>query len=374
MSNIYKNQIRTILDSTANSDFIKLLNDKAYVIFLYGAGQLGKKYYKILNENGISVKGFIVDQDYIPKIETDFHITTLDKAIETHKSNLIVISTICNSNFNFKTFFDKNRRVNIFHFSLLNYFLNSKFGDYYFFSDSNILKENLEKISNAFSILNSDDSKNEFVRHLKFRNSFNFDFVNPVSTKLYFPHFLSNRINSHFHYIDCGGYTGDTVMLFENDYGIKFEEITVFEPDPNNFKTLLHNIKSISDARKDVKLAVINKAISDTNKQINFSSSASEGSKISIVGNISIEAVSLEQFITKSNTFIKFDIEGEEIIALKGIENAIKKYKPIMAISAYHNPADLWEIPMLIHSINPDYKIELVLEGTDGMGLVYYAY
>jgi hypothetical protein len=56
------------------------------------------------------------------------------------------------------------------------------------------------------------------------------------------------------------------------------------------------------------------------------------------------------------------------------MKNAIKKYKPILAISAYHKPSDFWEIPLLIKYLNPDYKIDLVLEGLDGMGLVYYIY
>lgn len=57
--------------------------------------------------------------------------------------------------------------------------------------------------------------------------------------------------------------------------------------------------------------------------------------------------------------FIKLDIEGDEKIALEGGRNLIKKYFPRMMVSAYHKCEDLWELPLLIHEINPQYKIYL---------------
>ena len=53
------------------------------------------------------------------------------------------------------------------------------------------------------------------------------------------------------------------------------------------------------------------------------------------------------------------DIEGSEINALKGGKITINKYKPKLAISAYHKWDDLLKIPLLIHSIRPDYKFYL---------------
>lgn len=50
------------------------------------------------------------------------------------------------------------------------------------------------------------------------------------------------------------------------------------------------------------------------------------------------------------------DIEGAEYKALLGAEKTIKKYKPKLAICIYHKPEDVWEIPMLIHKINPNYR------------------
>ena len=45
------------------------------------------------------------------------------------------------------------------------------------------------------------------------------------------------------------------------------------------------------------------------------------------------------------------DIEGAEYEALLGARGTISKYRPGLAISLYHRPADLWQIPLLINEM-----------------------
>ena len=56
--------------------------------------------------------------------------------------------------------------------------------------------------------------------------------------------------------------------------------------------------------------------------------------------------------------FIKMDIEGYEIPALKGACETLRRFAPKLAISAYHNPRDVVEIPKLIAQSNPDYSVK----------------
>ena len=51
------------------------------------------------------------------------------------------------------------------------------------------------------------------------------------------------------------------------------------------------------------------------------------------------------------------DIEGAEAAALRGASVIIAKFKPKLAISGYHKKEDLWEIPLLIKKMNPEYNI-----------------
>jgi hypothetical protein len=57
--------------------------------------------------------------------------------------------------------------------------------------------------------------------------------------------------------------------------------------------------------------------------------------------------------------FIKMDIEGSELNALKGAKKVICKYRPKLAISVYHHPEDIYEIPKWIESLNLGYKFYL---------------
>ena len=58
----------------------------------------------------------------------------------------------------------------------------------------------------------------------------------------------------------------------------------------------------------------------------------------------------------KDITFIKMDIEGAEVEALKGAENIIRNKKPKLAICLYHRTSDFWTIPEMLHKMNPNYK------------------
>ena len=50
-------------------------------------------------------------------------------------------------------------------------------------------------------------------------------------------------------------------------------------------------------------------------------------------------------------------MEGADIPALMGSEKTIKRCKPKLALSIYHNIEDLWEIPLLVKKMVPEYKL-----------------
>jgi hypothetical protein len=67
------------------------------------------------------------------------------------------------------------------------------------------------------------------------------------------------------------------------------------------------------------------------------------------------------------------DIEGAEIDALNGASEAIKRFRPILAICVYHKPDHLWKVPLLISTYSDDYSLFLRPHDEEGWELVLYA-
>lgn len=57
--------------------------------------------------------------------------------------------------------------------------------------------------------------------------------------------------------------------------------------------------------------------------------------------------------------YIKYDVEGAEAEALLGSRAVISRDQPALLVSAYHRSADLFRLPLLVHALNPNYKLYL---------------
>jgi hypothetical protein len=72
--------------------------------------------------------------------------------------------------------------------------------------------------------------------------------------------------------------------------------------------------------------------------------------------------------------YIKMDIEGAEMDALRGSLEVLKRNKPSLAISAYHKPEDLWEIGLWLDGLDLGYKFALRQYGHQCFDTVLYAF
>jgi FkbM family methyltransferase len=57
-----------------------------------------------------------------------------------------------------------------------------------------------------------------------------------------------------------------------------------------------------------------------------------------------------ERLRLESINFVKIDVEGSELNVINGAKQAILKFRPIMAVAAYHYPAEAIEIATLLKS------------------------
>ncbi len=74
-----------------------------------------------------------------------------------------------------------------------------------------------------------------------------------------------------------------------------------------------------------------------------------------------------------ASVYLKFDVEGAEWEALKGSEQLIARARPLMAVSVYHHPDDLWQLPLWVAARDPGYRFYLRTQGEDGTEIICYS-
>ena len=161
-------------------------------------------------------------------------------------------------------------------------------------------------------------------------------------------------------FIDSGAYVGDTVKDLMS-YCSKVNYCISFEPDTKNLKHLSAQLAILNQNYPNTNFFIYPAGVYSSNKILSFSNQGINSSA-SFIDNsdIKIPVVALDEIVLNSNpNYIKMDIEGSEKEAILGAQKTIKKYKPNLAICLYHKPEDLWELPLLINKIEPNYKMYL---------------
>lgn len=205
-----------------------------------------------------------------------------------------------------------------------------------------------EELTAVYNFLADETSKKVFSETVLFKLDGNIEHLYSCETEPdeAFQNILKLKKGSSF--LDLGAYNGDTVLEFIERVGT-FSHITAVEPDKKSFAKLMNRTQNFDIER-------INAAVSEHLGTIPFSFKKSRGSGFG--GEDEISSVTIDFLCQeKSFDYIKFDVEGKELDAILGGENAIKKDKPKMLISAYHKSEDYFTIPLAIKRINPDYKI-----------------
>lgn len=235
----------------------------------------------------------------------------------------------------------------------------------FLFENINIGKEFLEKfikgfdrISQVFNLLENSNSQTRLYNVIKYRTFLGYKnilfFETPYSSYPQYFHPLVKPEDSDI-IVDAGAYDGDTILNIINQ-NISYKYIYAFEPDVDNYNKLLKNTSHYKNINC-YDLGIWNKK-----EKLFFSSGATVGSAIvsdQQNANCTIDCISIDEFFDDKEkpTLIKMDIEGAEYEALLGAKNIISHYKPKLQICIYHRPEHLWDIPLFIKELVPEYKI-----------------
>lgn len=215
------------------------------------------------------------------------------------------------------------------------------------------LFENREKYAEASELLADETSRNIFDAILGFRITGDIRLLEPyVDPILFYPTDLFT-LGSGETYVDGGAYTGDTIELFIERTAGDFDRVIAFEPDPHNYARLAERFAG------EKRVVPKNLGLFSRQTVLKFSSSEERASGIAEDGDLSVPVTSIDEEIEGPVTFIKMNIEGAELEALKGARKTIQQWTPRLCISGYHRASHLWEVPLLMRELNPGYKLYL---------------
>jgi FkbM family methyltransferase len=228
-------------------------------------------------------------------------------------------------------------------------------------------KQNLQTIKySALKVMDIlEDERSKEIMFTLIKNWFDFDvdkvgYEEIFTNDQYYPAGII-KLSDKESFVDVGAYNGDTIFDFLRRTNNGFETIFAFELDKKNFKEMESAVDKL-DINLKKKIKLYNLGLLDEEKDVYYETGGSgmQSTFINVINNASDsgKTVRLPDVIKNEKvTFIKMDIEGSEPQALSGAEEIIKKQKPKLAICVYHKPEHLWEIPLYLKEIVPEYKI-----------------
>lgn len=237
----------------------------------------------------------------------------------------------------------------------------------FFLGPATLYAARAAQIAAARALLADDISRTWFDRALEFRLGGDYGRLPaPSPADQYRPRGLP-RWREPLRLVDCGAYDGDTLRQFAADH-YRLDAYAAFEADPANFARLA------AEPALPAERVLSPCAVGARKAKLRFAAGEGGASHIDTAGGIEVDCVTLDEAIPDFRpSLIKMDVEGAEADALAGGAGLIARARPGLAISAYHRPEHLWELPRQVAGWGLDYRLYLRGHAHSTFDLVLYA-
>jgi FkbM family methyltransferase len=348
---------------------IKKYNLDDYTVAVFGAGNTSVLYQKCFEQEGIN-PAYYIDNNKT-KQDTVFYnvpVISVEKLIslkQTFSKPILVF--ICSANVSMCCQIKQQLSEN----NLL-----------YCTVDEFVFNKNRDKILKVYDVFEDDYSRDVYEQILYSRI-----LSIPIDDKIitdvsYFclPQFRDLSMQEIF--VDLGAFTGDTIEYYIwKRQGSFFKSIYAFEPDKRNFNAMNNRVTRLKNewCIPDDKFLLVNAGVGAKTEYKQFTSTSSSLGANFITDNTKgaeeIIVYALNDYFREQRiSFIKADIESYELDMLHGAEAVIKRDKPLLALSIYHNASDIYTIPLFVKKLYQDYKLKIRHHTTVYADTVLYAY
>jgi FkbM family methyltransferase len=346
-------------------------------LVLFGAGNLGRHMLVVLREAGVEPLAFADNNAGLwgQEIEGVRVLSPEDAAREYGQSAAFVV-TIWNPHQAFGPLRDQLLRLGcerVVTCAALFWKYPEHCLPYYVLDLPSRILPQADQIRAAFEVWADEPSRDEYVAQVRLRLRLDFDgLAAPAREDLYFPADVFSLSRDEV-FVDCGAFTGDTLAAFLRHSGGAFREIVTLEPDPANLTALRGQVAALPDEIRE-RVTVLPLAASSRRQRLRFAATGTLTSALSADGDLLVEAVPLDGLgWHHPPTYVKLDVEGAEMDALRGMCGLVHSASPRLAVSVYHTPSDLWQAPLVVASCCDSYRFHLRSYGQTGFDLVCYA-
>jgi FkbM family methyltransferase len=237
----------------------------------------------------------------------------------------------------------------------------------YWLTPRSFYLDNWSNIADAYSILGDPTSREHYLDLLKFRISAFESPPCPCAETQYFPARLLSALPPKCVWADGGAFVGDTLITSQAHFHTDL--CFAFEPDPDAYANLVTNTYSL--VFPVIRLPL---GLAERNATLPFRTGTSGSGSVDSTGNTRLSFGKLDDLLHhRPIDFLKLDVEGQEIAALRGAERIIRGTRPVLAIAAYHRWNDIPDIIGLLRSYRDDYQFFLRVHEHNSFDTVLYA-
>lgn len=165
--------------------------------------------------------------------------------------------------------------------------------------------------------------------------------------------------------LDCGAYIGDSIIDICKAVPQKNKYYVAFEPLKESLNQIINN-SLFTEYCKEIIPLDYGVGEFDEEKLFGVENSATfDGARFipeecaedcSETLKLKIKAIDNLDLDVKGTLYVKMDVEGSELAALKGAVKTIKNHHPFLAICLYHRKNDIVDIPLFINGLGLKYK------------------
>ncbi len=327
-------------------------------IALYGMGDGAEKILRVCAARGIRIAGIFASDEFVRGHSFAGYVVKKRSELERELGDFVAVIAFASSRPEVLALFDDLDRTHT------TYAPDVPVADGALF-DADFVQTHCGELEQAYALMADARSRDVFAATVNFKLGGRLHWLrdDTYGREVAFADYL--RPHAHEHFVDLGAYNGDTIRELLHYTGGSYASITALEPDQKTFRKLEKYVERAGLER----IRLINAGAWREPGEMLFAGKAGRNSALTPVMHavshdkrtVSVPVESVDHVLCGAPcTLLKLDVEGAEYAALQGAQDTIRRYRPRIALSAYHRSEDLYELPLLLRGMCPDVRIGML--------------